>query len=86
MKTCREEGGTLFDRTHVLGNFRLALENANLQFPPGDFWSGTFGEFFAAIDKRDANLQDVDGRSQIGSGFSRHPRVKFHPSVQIPTL
>jgi hypothetical protein len=34
----------------------------------------------------DANLQDADGRSQMGSGFSRHPRVKFHLSVQIPTL
>lgn len=34
----------------------------------------------------DANLQDVGGRNQMGSGFSRHPRIKFHLSVQIPTL
>ena len=29
----------------------LALANANIKFPtPGDFWSGTFEDFFAAID------------------------------------
>ena len=29
----------------------LALAHTNVQFPtPGDFWSGTFGDFFAAID------------------------------------
>ena len=29
----------------------MALGYASLKFPiPGDFWSGTFGEFFAAID------------------------------------
>jgi hypothetical protein len=51
MKTCREEGGTAFQPTVVLGDLRLALSGANTNFPTsGDFWSGTFGEFFAAID------------------------------------
>src|SRR5215469_18437915 len=32
------------------------------------------------------NLQNVDGRSQIWSGFSRQRSVKFHPSVKSSIL
>ena len=36
----------------------LALAHTNVKFPtPGDFWSGTFGEFFAAIDSIDVGLK-----------------------------
>src|SRR5260221_7960529 len=40
----------------------------------------------ALFFQRDVNLQDVDGRSQMGSGFSRHRSVDSHDSEQISTL
>jgi hypothetical protein len=41
------------------------------------FVTKTFMLFF----QRDANLQDVNGRSQMWRVFSRQRSVKFHPSV-----
>src|SRR5450759_2579754 len=63
-----DEGGTSFQRTDVLGNFRLALDYANgSKFPhPGDFLSGTFGEFFAAIDSWDRWCMERHQRTCFG--------------------
>ena len=44
----------------------LALAHANIKFPtPGDFWSGTFEDFFAAIDTfdHDCLIHAIDSRT-----------------------
>jgi hypothetical protein len=47
-------------------------------------WSTARG--FMSFFQMNANLQDFDRRSQMGSSFSRRRSVKFHPSVKSFTL
>jgi hypothetical protein len=50
--------------------------NPTMQIPPAAWWDlqkGTFVPFF----QKDAHVQGVDGRSQMGSGLPRHvPRSR----------
>jgi hypothetical protein len=40
----------------------------------------------STIRQKDSNLQDVDGRSRIGSGMASTANADSHPSRQNPTL